>query len=387
MTDLVAYIPARAGSKGLPGKNIRTIAGKPLISWVIEAAHQCKEIQKIYVSTDGEDIHSVVENMGLEKVEVISRSPETATDTASSESALLEFTRKFSFRSVVFIQATSPLLQSDDLERGVKLHLSTNYGSVLSVVRQKRFIWSEKEDGTAHPVNYDVHSRPRRQDFSGFLVENGAFYIASHDSILESSLRISQPVYALEMPEESYHELDDATDWKVIEQRLIESKVLQTLSNTKVQLFVTDVDGVLTDAGMYYSESGDELKKFNTRDGMGLALLKKAGLQVAIMTSESTKIVEKRAEKLGINLLFQGLSDKKAALEELTSNLGITMENVAYIGDDINDLEAMRLVGYSACPADAAPEIKSVATFICKAPGGGGCVREFAELILRSKSL
>ena len=149
-----------------------------------------------------------------------------------------------------------------------------------------------------------------------------------------------------------------------------------------IKLFATDVDGVLTDAGMYYSESGDEWKKFNTRDGMGIKLLQRAGIITAIVTQERTKLVARRAEKLAIPELHQGVMDKLSCVREMASRYGFTLSQVAYIGDDINDLETLKAVGFSASPADGMPQVAIVVDYICQKKGGEGAVREIIEMIL-----
>ncbi len=153
----------------------------------------------------------------------------------------------------------------------------------------------------------------------------------------------------------------------------------------RIRLFATDVDGVLTDAGMYYSESGDEWKKFNTRDGMGIKLLQRAGLVTAIITQESTKIVMRRAQKLTIPEVHQGAYDKLAVLKDLIARHGLTMEQVAYIGDDVNDLQVLGAVGFSASPADGMPPVLKTVRYVCKKNGGEGAVREVADLILAAQ--
>ena len=149
-----------------------------------------------------------------------------------------------------------------------------------------------------------------------------------------------------------------------------------------IRLFATDVDGVLTDGGMYYAESGDEWKKFNTRDGMGIKLLQKAGLVTAIITQESTKLVSRRAQKLAIPEVHQGAFDKLSVLQKLIERYGLTMQHVAYIGDDVNDVQALKAVGFSAAPADSQPSALSVADYVCQKKGGEGAVREVADMIL-----
>lgn len=153
-----------------------------------------------------------------------------------------------------------------------------------------------------------------------------------------------------------------------------------------VRLFATDVDGVLTDGGMYYSESGDEWKKFNTRDGMGIKLLQKAGLVTAIVTQERTRLVARRAEKLAIPELHQGVMDKLSVIRDMARRHGISLQQVAYIGDDVNDIEALKAVGLSAAPADGLPQVLEIVDYICRLKGGEGAVRELAEMILLSRT-
>jgi 3-deoxy-D-manno-octulosonate 8-phosphate phosphatase (KDO 8-P phosphatase) len=150
----------------------------------------------------------------------------------------------------------------------------------------------------------------------------------------------------------------------------------------RIRLFATDVDGVLTDAGMYYAESGDEWKKFNTRDGMGIKLLQRAGIITAIVTQERTKLVARRAEKLAIPELHQGVMDKLLLVSEMAVRHGLTLSQVAYIGDDINDLETLKAVGFSASPADGMPQVAAAVDYICQKKGGEGAVREIIEMIL-----
>lgn len=154
---------------------------------------------------------------------------------------------------------------------------------------------------------------------------------------------------------------------------------------TSCKLFLTDVDGVLTDGGMYYSENGDEMKKFNTRDGMGFSFLRKAGIKTGIITSENTKLVERRAEKLKIDYLYQGANTggKLQSALEICRKEGISLNEAAYIGDDVNCFELLSNVGFAACPADAVEKIKSIPNIkILSKKGGEGCVREFIEWIL-----
>lgn len=153
----------------------------------------------------------------------------------------------------------------------------------------------------------------------------------------------------------------------------------------KIKLFLSDVDGVMTDAGMYYTESGDELKKFNTHDGMGFTLLRRAGIKTGMITSEDTKMVERRATKLKMDYLYQGkfFGDKLSAALEICAKENITIQEVAYIGDDVNCISLLEAVGVAACPANALPAVKKIKGIIhLDKKGGDGAVREFIDLLL-----
>lgn len=146
-----------------------------------------------------------------------------------------------------------------------------------------------------------------------------------------------------------------------------------------IKLLAIDVDGVLTDGSMYYSEKGDELKKFNTRDGMGIQLLRENGIKVVIITKEKTEIVERRAKKLDVDDLFQGIENKLFAVDCLIKKYNLNYSEIAYIGDDINDISVLEKVGFPICPSDAISDVKKVCKYVTKKKGGEGVVREFYE--------
>lgn len=386
----VAFIPVRGGSKSIPLKNIRPINGKPLVYWTVKAACGCKYINKVYVATDSDKIKETVERFkgGIEaelfaKAEVIGRSAKTASDTASTESAMLEFAENNAFDNIVLVQATSPLLQATDLERGFEAFQTEGTDSVLSVVRQKRFHWGIDERGYAHPTNYDVFHRPRRQEFDGYHVENGAFYITSKANLIKTKNRVSGNIKAVEMKDDTYFEIDEPSDWVIIEALMNKNGITAPFETPEIKMFLTDCDGCLTDGGMYYSEHGDELKKFNTRDGMGFSILRKKGIISGIITSENVDLNKRRAEKLKLDILEVGCVNKLEAITRICVERNIPLSNVCYIGDDINDIEAIRAVGYGCCPADAISEVQIVADHITKAKGGEGVIREIVDRIIR----
>jgi len=379
----VAFIPVRGGSKSIPLKNIRPICGKPLVYWTVKAACGCRAIDRVYIATDSDAIRKTVEGFGFEKAEVIGRSAESASDTASTESAMLEFAGNYDFDTITLIQATSPLLTSEDLDRGFETFFTEGTDSVLSVVRQKRFNWAADENGFASPTNYDVARRPRRQEFEGYLVENGAFYITSKAALMQSGIRISGNIRAVEMGEDAYFEIDEKSDWIIIEGLMKKAGLdREPLRIPEIKMFLTDCDGCLTDGGMYYSENGDELKKFNTRDGMGIKLLRERGILTGILTGENVQLNRRRAEKLKMDILEPGCTDKLSTARKLCEQYGIGLENVCYIGDDLIDVELIRAAGFGAAPANAAAAAKEAADYVTKVPGGAGAIREVVEMIL-----
>ena len=379
---VIAFIPVRGGSKSIPLKNIKLFCGKPLVHWNIEALEACAKVDEVIVATDSDEIWKIVESHNYKKVTLYRRSAENACDTASTESVMLEYIHyaKLSAGDVfMLVQATSPLTQTDHFTEALQMYEKGEYDSIITCVRNYRFFWNE--DGTS--MNYDFMNRPRRQNFKGMLMENGAFYINTVENILGNKNRLGGKIGIYEMPEYTAAEIDEPDDWIVLES-LMKRHVLskQTKLKKQIKLFLCDVDGTLTDGGMYYSERGDELKKFNTRDGMGFQLLREAGIKTGIITSENTKIVENRAKKLKIDYLRQSKRDggKVSAAQEICDELGISFDEVAYIGDDINCLDLLLRVGYKACPSDASILIKKIPGIqIMSQKGGGGCVREFIE--------
>ncbi len=385
--DVVAFIPVRGGSKSIPLKNIKPLGGRPLVHWTMLAALECGRFQRVFVATEDDRIREVAGQIRDPRLEIVDRDPLTATDTASTESALLDFARARSFNKIALIQATSPLVTGEDLKGAIEKMVRVGADSILSVTREHRFRWRSRPDGGVEAVNYDPLRRPRRQDWDGELLENGAFYITTRAALLSSGCRLSGRIESWEMGRESALELDEPEDWADAEKLLARRGPARDIEKRAqaIDLIVTDVDGVLTDAGMYYGPDGERLKKFNTRDGMGIELWRKAGYRVAIMTGERTPIVEKRAAKLKIDRVEMGVSDKASAIEKLAREEALDLENIAFLGDDINDLDAMGRVGLAAAPADASAANKAVAHYVCAARGGGGCLRELIELLLRHK--
>jgi CMP-N-acetylneuraminic acid synthetase len=215
LSKYIALIPLRGGSKGIPNKNIKHMMEKPLCYWVLKAAINCSLIAKTVVSTDCPLITEVVKSLDL-GVECINRPPELATDTASTEAVMLNFLKQYNFKNLITIQATSPLLTSNDLLNGIMKFENDKLDSMLSAVNLKRFFWSSQ----SKPLNYNPAARPRRQDFEGQFVENGAFYITNRKVLVEQKNRLGGRIGIFQMPDDTFTEVDEEEDWLQVEMLL-----------------------------------------------------------------------------------------------------------------------------------------------------------------------
>ena len=215
----IAFIPVRGGSKSIPLKNIKILNGKPLVYWTTKATNDADCIDKVIIATDSEEIKNVVQTFDLSKVEIFDRNPENATDTASTESVMLEFISQSNLNpedNFFLVQATSPLLKSEHIENMYKKFLTSGADSIFSGAVEKQFHWliGEKE---VKPVNYDYRNRPRRQEFEGLVAENGACYINSVGNILRDKCRLSGRINFFELPSYTAYEIDEEEDWVIIE--------------------------------------------------------------------------------------------------------------------------------------------------------------------------
>ena len=379
--SIVAFIPARIGSKSIPEKNIKLFCGKPLIFWILEQLQE-SNVDEIVVAADSEKIKNIVNSFSFSKVKFYDRKKENSSDDSSTESVVLEYIKQSSLSdSDVFmlVQVTSPFTQKEHFNGG--LLLLQKYDSVLSCTIDKKFVWGE--DGI--PLNYDINNRPRRQDFKGNLIENGAFYISKVGNIITNNNRISGNIGIYKMPIHTSIEIDDPLDWLLAESVMKSYIITSNYNFSKIKLFLSDVDGVLTDGGMYYTEDGDEFKKFCAHDGMGFQLLQDRGIKVGIITSENRTLNRRRAEKLRLDFDFHAAIDKLKIVVNLCKKENITLDEVAYIGDDVNCFKLLCNVGIAACPKNAISEIKEIPGIIkLDKNGGEGVVRQFAELILKS---
>lgn len=227
---VIAFIPVRQGSKSIPLKNFKDIAGKPLFAWTAEAAINSPEIDKLIISTDYVDIKKTYPKLfENKKVEVFKRAPETATDTASTESAMFDYIERENsdFDYFVLIQATCPFTNSEDLSAALQKIKQTGADSLLTLARQRKFYWELEENDMAKPVNYTPLKRPMRQQMDlkegGFRFlywENGAFYISKKEALLSSKCRISGQTVGFQF--QAPIDIDDSSDWIEAEKILLE---------------------------------------------------------------------------------------------------------------------------------------------------------------------
>lgn len=216
----IAFIPVRGGSKSIPLKNIKLLNGKPLVYWTAKAAQEAKCVDKLVIATDSQEIKDTVLSFGFSKLEVYDRNPKNAQDTSSTESVMLEYLEGIKTDgNFILIQATSPLLKSEHIDGMFETLQSSDADSIFSGVREKQFHWIEEVNGV-EPINYDYRNRPRRQDFQGIIAENGACYINSIKNILRDKCRLSGKILAYELPPETAYEIDEESDWIIVENLL-----------------------------------------------------------------------------------------------------------------------------------------------------------------------
>jgi N-acylneuraminate cytidylyltransferase len=208
-------------------------------------------------------------------------------------------------------------------------------------------------------------------------MENGAFYITRRKLLEESGCRLGGRIGCYVLPDHHATELDEPEDWLHVERILV-----RRASVHRLQAMVFDVDGTLTDGTGYYTAEGEQAKRFSLRDGKGFELLKAAGIRAVLCTQEVSPIVAARARKLGLNEILQGEKDKGLAIKELSARTGIPLAEIGYMGDDINDLPAMKIVGWSACPADAHPDVCDQVQFRSRLRGGAGAAREVCDFLV-----
>lgn len=379
-----AVIPARGGSKGIIGKNLRIIAGLPLVAHTIVAARAAKRVGLVLVSTDDPAIAEAARAYGAQ---VVWRPAELASDTASSESALLhalDSAEVAAYRPelLAFLQCTSPLTLAQDIDATIDKLLFEHADSALAVTRFHYFTWRHTPEG-ASGVNHDKRTRPRRQDREAEFLETGAVYAMRVDGFRQARHRFFGKTVMYEMPADRVCEIDDAHDLDLAELRLRERarSHARFLLPQPIDALVMDFDGVLTDNLVHVAQDGQETVSCSRGDGLGLEQLRKRGLRMLVLSKEQNSVVQARCRKLQLPY-EQGIQAKLPALLAYCQREGVRPEHTVYIGNDVNDLECLAAVGCGVAVADAHPEAKRHAKLILRAHGGRGAVRELCDLIL-----
>jgi N-acylneuraminate cytidylyltransferase len=379
----VVVIPARGGSKGVPRKNLRRVGGIPLVARAITSARAAAGVDIVVVSTDDPEIAAVSREWGAEVVE---RPAALSGDDASSESAVLHAMHLLEQRGVdldivVLMQATSPFIDSADLDRAIDRVVLGDCDVVFSAIASWGFLWRGGGDGLIG-INHDLRSRPRRQDRDEEFLETGAFYVLDASGFREAGHRFFGTVGCVVVDETGALEIDT-------EEQLAMASSLAPLFGSSVPIdvdaVVTDFDGVHTDDTVTIGSDGSEYVTVSRADGMGVALLREAGVPVLILSTEKNPVVAARARKLQVEVL-QAQTDKAAALRTWAEQQGIPLDRVAYLGNDVNDLGCFELVGWPVAVPQAHPRLLTAARLVLGGAGGRGAVRELADLVLQARA-
>lgn len=376
---VACIIPARGGSKGIPRKNLASVGGLPLVVRAIRAARAARAVDEVVVSTDDAEIAAAARTAGARVVE---RPAGISGDTATSESAILHALDELGEdpEVTVFVQCTSPFIDPADLDGAVRQVLDGTADSVFAALETHEFQWRLGETGI-EAVGHDAAHRPRRQDRVPHFRETGAFYVMRTAGLRAHRHRFFGTIGVQPVPETHAVEIDLPDDLELV--RAV-APLVDRPAPVDVDALVTDFDGVHTDDRAQVDQDGRESVTVSRSDGMGVALLRRAGVPVLILSTEANPVVAARARKLGVPVLH-GLSDKAAALHKWMADEGLDPARVAYVGNDVNDLGCLELVGWPVAVPDAHPSVRAVARTILTRPGGAGAVRELCERILATK--
>jgi N-acylneuraminate cytidylyltransferase len=380
-----AIIPARGGSKGIPGKNLRHIAGRPLVVHAIHAALFCDKVDRVAVSTDDPAIASLSKAAGAE---IIWRPADLSGDTASSESALLhalETWRAAGFVPdyVLFLQCTSPLTRATDIDQMISHALANGADTAFTGVASHRFLWKEDASGNWVGVNHDKSKRPRRQDREREIMENGAAYLMKTAGFLEHKHRFFGKTVCWELPAHHAIEIDEELDLQLLQTvaQAQQTKERKTRLPNPLQALVLDFDGVFTDNLVHLSQSGEESIVCSRGDGLAISRFKKVFPgKILVLSTETNPVVLNRCKKLGLPCIH-GVATKEEALDQWLRQEGVRPEHTLFLGNDLNDLGCFKLVGCGVAVGSAHPEVKAHARIVLERKGGDDAVRELLNLL------
>ena len=387
MNGVIAVIPARGGSKGIKNKNLQHVGGIPLVARTILACMQSSMVDDVYVSTDNTKIARVAIAYGAK---VIERPSELALDATSSESVLLHALQELENQNIrpqtiLFAQCTSPLTQTSDVD-GI-LRIKENYDSCFTVAINHSFLWRLSHEQILTGVNHDYTVRLPRQQLPIEYVETGSLFALDVTGFKQSKHRFFGKIGIYEIPAERSIDVDTPADLAIANALANFSPIQpspETLQSIKAVIF--DFDGVFTDNLVSLNENGVESVLCSRSDGVGIKMLQDSGIQLLILSKERNLVVSARGEKLGVEVV-QGCDDKKTRLMQWVKENSLDLLNCAYIGNDVNDIECMEMVGLSVAPVDAHPDVDDVTIWKLRSMGGRGAIREFADVVVKNRIL
>ena len=373
----ILIIQVRGGSKGIPRKNLKTVNGISLVERSLRVALKSK-VDQIIVSTDDKEISDVAIKYG---VTLHNRSSENSGDSASTESVILEVVEKYQINwpsdsAVGFIQATSPFVSTETINECFDL-AEKGYSS-FSAKSFHGFTW-EKLDKWV-PVQHPPEFRPRRQDLNEKVVETGAIYCFPLKQFKEKKYRFCSEPKPVMVNSITGIEIDDISELELANLLATQFELIDVdFKNFRLpKIIFTDFDGCLTDDKVKVNILRKESVKANRKDGLAVKRLEKLGIKVVIATSETNEVVEIRAKKMKVEAL-RGLLNKQKSISNYLEKNSLNWEDTWYVGNDVNDLEAMQKVALSLCPLDASTEVFKIADVVLSKRGGEGVLAEIAS--------
>ncbi len=403
MTEVLALIPARGGSKGIPRKNIRDFGGYPLLAWSVAAGLQSELVTRVLVSTDDEEIAAVARQWGAETpfLRPAELARDETTDLPVFVHALEWLAAEEGYRPQVVVQLrpTSPIRPAGLVDAAVrKLLAHPEADSVRGVVpagQNPHKMWRlpHGEDGPMQnlldvPGLAEPYNAPR-QSLPPVYWQTGHVDAIRPATILEQGSMTGERIYPLLIDPRYTVDIDNLYDWAKYEWLLTFGGLDDIVwpgrrrrpMPQRVRLLALDFDGVLTDNRVWTDETGREMVVASRGDGFGLAALQRAGVEVVVISKERNPVVAARCAKMQVRH-FQGVDDKAALFRRLLDELNCPPQEVVYVGNDLNDLPVFPLAGWAVAVADAQPQVLRQADFVLSRRGGEGAVRELCDLIL-----
>ncbi|MFI6930145.1 cytidylyltransferase domain-containing protein [Streptomyces sp. NPDC050287] len=394
---VLAVIPARGGSKGVPAKNLASVGGVPLVARAVRECRATRLVTDVVVSTDDQAIAAAARQAGAE---VVLRPAAIAGDLATSEAAVLhamdahEALHGAAVDAVLLVQCTSPFILREDIDGVAGAVVENGADTAVTVAPFHGFIWRDADDAVdavnsdeasgGYGVNHDKSFRPRRQDRPQDLLETGAAYAMEAAGFRKHQHRFFGHTELVRTDPARVLEIDDPHD-------LARARALAPLFDADrpgalptaddIDAVVLDFDGTQTDDRVLIDADGKEFVSVHRGDGLGIAALRDSGLDMLILSTEQNPVVAARARKLKLPVLH-GIDRKDLALKQWCEEQGIAPERVLYVGNDVNDLPCFALVGWPVAVASAHDVVRGAARAVTTVPGGDGAIREIASWIL-----